>query len=200
MGSHAQERLHLPILQLGNSLSLAAIKPPRTIREIAALCRAVAPDMFNLRLVVGETGASALLGCLQKLLELDVPANLVKFMNLTLRAGHPMTQPSEATKKSCEIAAHLWAQAAVLFRELVQVCKRFPGEHHYELCLTVMDQLLPVTSNGDPGGIYTSGDLLQSNIGQLQNIRVPYSPESCVMNECRLVWKLRMFRHPYGVS
>ena len=166
MGSPAEELQHGPILLLGQCLAVAASKPARTTREIAALRELVAPGMVSLRRVVNQTGISTLFGCLQKLLDLNVPANLVKLMTLTLRAIYPMAQPPEDLKELCGVMSAMWALAAELFGELVLVCNKYPDENGYELCKTVMDQLQPLTSDGDPGDTYTSEDLLQSTVHQ----------------------------------
>ena len=151
MGSGREDFLPDLIVQLGQSLDLTTRKNARSIREVAALCDHVAPDMVRLRMALADVGASALLGVLPMLLDLKIPANLVKLMSLSLRAGYPMAQPSAAAKASCEISSNMWALAAELFRELLLVCHNYPGQPNFELCKAVVDQLQPFTSDGDPG-------------------------------------------------
>ena len=75
-------------------------------------------------------------------------------MSLCLRAGYPMAQPSAAATLSPGIASYMWTLAAELFRELLLVCHVYPGQPNYELCRAVVDQLQPLTSDGDPGELY----------------------------------------------
>ena len=151
MGSGWEDLLPKLILQMGQSLDSTTRKTAGNTRDVAALCNHVAPDIVRLRMALAETGASALLGYLQILLDLKIPANLVKLMTLSLRAGYPMAQPSAAAKESCDIASNMWALAAELFREILLVCQTHPGEPNHELCKAVYDQMQTLTSDGDPG-------------------------------------------------
>ena len=151
MGSACEDPLPNVILQLGQSLDLIPCKTAWNFKEVAALCDQLAPDMDGLRTALSEVGASALLVVLPKLLALKIPANLVKLMTISLRAGYPVAQPSVAAKEFSEIALNTWHLAAGLFRELLRVCYTLPDEPNYELCKAVVDQLQPLTSDGEPG-------------------------------------------------
>jgi hypothetical protein len=153
MESAGKDLLGTLLLKLGRALEFAARKAARSMREVATLCDHVAPDILSVRVALEKVGHSALQQHLTLLLDLDVPANLVKLMSLSLRAGYPMAQPSEAAKEYCEIASHMWALSSELFRELLLVCHTYPGEPNYELCKAVVDQLQPFTNDGDPGEV-----------------------------------------------
>ena len=93
MGSVCEDLLPEVILQLGQSLDVIPCKTAWNFNEFAALCDLVAPDMNGLRADLSEVGASALLGVLPMLLDLKIPANLVKLMTMSLRLGYPVAQP-----------------------------------------------------------------------------------------------------------
>ena len=153
MGSRFEDLPLKLLLQLGQSLELATREPAWTLRDVAALCGSVAPAMVQLHMAVAETGASALLECLQLLLDQKIPASLVKFMTISLHAGYPMGPPFDiwAAKESCAFASKMWALSSKLYRDILLACQTHPGEPYYDLCKAVVDQLQPLTYNGDPG-------------------------------------------------
>ena len=151
MGSACEDLLPKVILQLGQSLDLIPCKTAWNFKEVAGLCDHVAPDMDGLLMALSEVGASTLLGVLPMLLNLKIPANLVKLMTISLRAGYPVAQPSAAAKEFSEIAFNMWELAAALFSKLLVVCYTHPGQPNYELCKAEVEQLQPLTSDGEPG-------------------------------------------------
>jgi hypothetical protein len=143
---------HGALLKLGESLQHASTRTKtRSIRDVADICDHVAPAICGLQLWLARVGPSFLLQYLQLLLDLNIPANLVKLMSLSLRAGYPMVQPLGAARDCTKVAAQTWGLSSELFRDLLVICHKCPDEPDFELCKAVVDQLQPFTSDGAPG-------------------------------------------------
>ena len=138
--------------ELGKALKLTE-RPCKSVKGAQGLCNSVYPSLS--RLLSGPL-ANNLLGSspelLPVLLQHSIPANLVAFMGLALRAGFPSGDlPPSAANTSLHAAA-AWALAADFFKGMLDVCYlNRNSPMHQTHCKAVLDQLQPHAMHGQPG-------------------------------------------------
>jgi hypothetical protein len=96
----------------------------KTVKQLHKLCNAVVPPLGAIQHCMFQElwGIGRIPGYLQLFLDLNIPANLVSFMALTLRAGYSLVPLPESAKATSDIAAHGWSLAADFYNNLVSVC------------------------------------------------------------------------------
>jgi hypothetical protein len=120
----------------------------KTVKHVHKLCVALLPHLrASVCLLSGELETQHL----QLFLELKIPANLVKFMALTLRAGYPLTPLPESAKATSEIAAHVWTLGADLFKCLIGLCPKDTNSPYSTFGRALIEQLATGIEGQEPG-------------------------------------------------
>ena len=138
--------------ELGKALKLTE-RPCKSVKNVQRLCNFVYPILS--RLLSGPLANNLLQSSpelLPLLLHHSIPANLVAFMGLALRAGFPSgTLPPSAAVTKLH-AAGTWALAADFFKGVLDVCHLNRNSSvHQTSCKSVLDQLQPHAMHGQPG-------------------------------------------------
>ena len=136
----------------GKALKLTE-KPCKGMKDVQRLFDAVYPSLSQLS---SGLRVDNLLESSPELLPLllhhSIPANLVAFMGLVLRAGYPSgaLPPSAAT--TSRHAAAAWSLAGDFFKGMLDVCYLHRNSPmHQSPCKAVLDQLQPHAMHGQPG-------------------------------------------------
>ena len=136
--------------ELGSALARSG--PCKSIKDVHKLCQAVIPLLsMLLHGVFADKNLEQSPEYLQLLLELSIPANLVKFMALALRAGHSMVALPESAKDASVLAAAGWALGADLYSGLVGLCHNERSTSHERHSSAVVEQLAVGSEGGEPG-------------------------------------------------
>ena len=136
----------------GFGSALARSGSCNSIKDVQKLCQAVMPFLRALLDgVFADRNMEQTPQYLPLLLELSIPANLVKFMALALRAGHPMVALPESAKEASALAAAGWSSGADLYSGLVGLCHNERGRPHERYGNAVIEQLAVGCEGGEPG-------------------------------------------------
>jgi hypothetical protein len=124
----------------------------KTVKHVHKLCLSVYPHLkTTLRVVSDELDLANCPQHLQLFLDLDIPANLVKFMALALRAGYPLVPLPESAKATSDVAAQVWGVGADLYGGLVGFCHNQIDSPFCSLGSAVIEQLATGSEGEDPG-------------------------------------------------
>ena len=137
----------------GLGTALARSSSCKSIKDIQKLCQAVMPFLRILLDGLFDKNMEQTPQYLQLLLEPSIPANLVKFMALALRAGHPMAALPESAKEARSLAATGWSSGADLYCALVGLCHNERGRPHEGYGNALIEQLTVECEGGEPGEI-----------------------------------------------
>jgi hypothetical protein len=134
---------------------LAAHDSCKTVKHVHKMCNAVLPPLkATLRgLSCEDLEKEESLKYLQLLVKLDIPANLVKFMALALRAGYPLVPLPESAKATSEIAARAWMLGADFFRCLIGLCHNNRDSPTSTYSRALVEQLATGVEGQEPGKV-----------------------------------------------
>jgi hypothetical protein len=135
----------------------------KTVKHVHMLCNAVLPPLGATQRSLFEElqGIQTAHPYLQLFLKLNIPANLVKFMALALRASYSLVPLPESAKATSEIAAQGWSLGADLFNSLVGLCYHDnigPYSCHNS---AVIEQLATGSEGQEPGKPYLTQIFLE---------------------------------------
>ena len=140
------------IKQLGETLARAEKRPSRTVKDVHKICMAVTPVMtLCLREFFGNQLGSKP-EQLKLLHESQIPSLLLKYLGLTLRAGHPVTPLPAAAEEASSYACKSYTMAVEFLTGLLGTCLECYNSRSYmKDCQAVLEQLQPFSEAREPG-------------------------------------------------
>jgi hypothetical protein len=133
---------------------LAERTPCKTLKHVHRMCYAVIPPLrATLRGLFNEQDLQGSPEYLQLVLELNIPANLVKLMALALRAGYPLVPLPESAEATSKVAAYVWTSGADLFRCLIGLCPTDTSSPHCIQSSAMVEQLAIGSEGEEPGKV-----------------------------------------------
>ena len=140
--------------RLGAALTVVR-HPCKTIKDVQRLCDHVSPCWSSL----SQTGPqlSSSLECRPELLslmvQLQIPANLLQFMALVLRAAYPSTPLQGSARATSLCAAEAWSTAADVMSNMLAACReqQHKTDAYRVTCKAIMAQLQTPGSLEPPG-------------------------------------------------
>ena len=126
--------------RLSEELSYVGSRSYKRLKDVHGLCEAVMPWVQVLQYPTQALTAKHL----PALCELSIPAKLVKYSALALRAAFPLTPLPEQSRDTGSLASRAWLEAIDLLCHISMLCgSLYSNPDPQGMYQAIMDQLFP---------------------------------------------------------